>query len=205
MEKWLIILIIVGGGALAYLILHFLLNYLEKPKHPQTARTVDILGAVFLILVLIAGCFYLFVLSPSFVEKPYVEKIALNVNNASTKEEVITKEHIRYLANEIGAYKLHDDPLSKTAPEFEFVVEDFNRTYTLKTTDNNVDARAGVASKPDLRITGKQETIILAFKAENEKEAVRNFVRSNKFKLEMLKDETTLALKGYKSIYDEIR
>ena len=205
MANLTIVLIALGAGILAYCILNFIIGYLERPKNPKTAIVIDIIGVILLLAILAGGYFYFFVISPAFIGKPYIEKPELYAENASTKEEIINCQHVQYLANEIGGYKLHDDPLSKTPPEFEFVVTDFNRTYTLTVIDHKIQCRTGEAADADFRLYGKQQEVILIFQADDMKSTLKNLIKENRFWTTVFKDDTTLALKGYKSVYDEIR
>ena len=199
------ILIIIGTGIIGYLILHFVMGYLEKPKHPRTAIIINVVGVIALIAALAGGYFYFFVLSPTFIEKPYMEKPSLYVENASTREEVIKEEHIRYLVNEMGGYRLHNDPISKTPAEFEFFVNDFNKTYAIRTSENNILVWVGALENPDGRVYTKQETVIRIFLSSNFKKELVRYVKEGKIRAELIADETTLALKGYKTVYDEFK
>ena len=38
------IAVVVGVGVLSYIVLYFLMGYLEKPKNPRLANTINIVG-----------------------------------------------------------------------------------------------------------------------------------------------------------------
>ena len=127
------------------------------------------------------GYFYFSEISPVFVKKPDIKK-------PITQE--ITSEHIIYLLNEMDAYKLHEDPLSKELPIIEVKILEESYLYTVK--DNQITETA--KNDPDITLTTTKEKIIELFH-DNKK-------ISECVSLESYADEKTLALKGYKIIYD---
>ncbi|MBD3204070.1 hypothetical protein GF327_07265 [Candidatus Woesearchaeota archaeon] len=158
-----------------------------------------ILVAIFILLVILFPSVYIYftVISPSFlVKKPVIEKPAL------TQE--INEQTIVYIANEIGSYKLHKDPISGEIPEIEFFIEDTKETYSILIIDNKPQVEKKEAIQPDIRMIGKEHIILQILNSENvEKEIVTN-ANEGKIRVEVLNDQKILALKGYKSIYDQL-
>lgn len=198
------IAIVIGAGALAYAILYFLMGYLEKPKHPALANKVNIYGGL-ISIVLLAGLFvYLFVISPTFVEKPYMEKPLLETENLQPGEAAIKEAHINYIVNEMGGYRLHDDPLTKTRPQFKVYLTDANKTYNIIVMDNKVYG-ADELAKPDAEIYLTQETAIFLFKSPNFRKELVSLVKQKRITSRITTDKTSLALKGYLALYNEMK
>jgi len=201
MSTLVTLLIAIVLGVVIYILMQLIIGYLEKPKHPKTALAINLIGAILLCSALAIIYIYFFVISPTFIEKPYLEKPELYVRDPS--QEIINKYHIQWLANELGGYKLHDDPISKTVAEFEFVVTDFQKTYTVKIVNNNVNTFLGPTSNADGRIFGSQGAIIKLFQSNDFKNELVSLAKQGELQVELFRDETTLALKGYKVLYDE--
>jgi len=197
------IAVVVGVGVLSYIVLYFLMGYLEKPKNPRLANTINIVGGFILVMLFVGVFIYLFILSPAFVEKPYVEKPPLDTENMQTGA-LISGQHIKYLINEAGGYRLHDDSLTKTRPQFEFYLTDVNQTYNVVIIDNRVYVQEEKLNKPDAKVYITQETMIQLFKSENFKEELVSLVKERKITAQILADKTTLALKGYLALYNEM-
>jgi hypothetical protein len=176
---------------------------------------------VFIIILLVAGYAYYFIINPSFVSKPVVEKPALgnlnpainkpvnnvtnntqnpdNRNNQNESNEVIVKpEHILYLLNEIGAYKLHST-FNGEVPAIEFILEDTNTDYYFTVENNNIVNKNGLI-KYDLILEADQQTIIEIYAATDTKQAIMEHYNSGKMEVEMVADTQTLALKGYSGL-----
>ena len=196
--------IVVGASIFAYLILYFIMGYLEKPKHPRVAATINIVGG-FILLMALAGLFiYFFILSPTFVEKPYMEKPLLETETLSQGQVVIQEPHVKYIVNEMGGYRLHEDPLTKTKPEFKFYLTDINATYNVAVIDNRVYISDEEPAKPDAEVYTTQQVAIQLFQSSDFKEELVSLVKEGKITARIIADKTTLALKGYLSLYDEI-
>jgi len=139
---------------------------------------------------------WFFVVSPTFVSKPLIEKPIL----AGEPEE----GHVNWVVNELSAYKLHSNPFSGEAAEMEIIILDLGKTFTTVVEDNVPITREGKGENPDIRIKINSENFMRLYEAENlEAEAVRLF-KEGKAEVELLKPETELAVKGYKAIYDEL-
>ncbi len=135
-----------------------------------------------------ASYFYFSVISPVFALKPEVE---------APKGSQIEDSHIIYFLNEVEAYRLHENPLNSEPAVIEmhldgkierFAVENF--TY-IKTT-----------AEPDVLIyTSKKDFLMLLSESDLKKE-LNKMSTEGKIKIESLNDDKSLALKGYKVIFD---
>ena len=155
---------------------------------------IIILGAVVAMVVGAIGYMYFGVISPS-TEKPALEKPVL------LEGHDISEEQVAWLANELGAYKIHDS-LSGEAAEMEIVVEGV--AFAVTTADNAPSASEGNAADPDIRITADRASFGELMNSENISLKIGELYSSGRIGVEILKDEATLVMKGYKAVYDEI-
>ena len=89
-------------------------------KLGKLAPVVFIL-ALFLILGI--GYMYFFQISPTFVNKPQLEM---------PNQDFLTENHVEFLLNELGAYKLHKDPFTGEPPYMEVVADDVSYYNTVE-------------------------------------------------------------------------
>ncbi|MBI4018920.1 MAG: hypothetical protein HY364_01555 [Candidatus Aenigmarchaeota archaeon] len=155
---------------------------------------IIIFGAIIALLVGGIGYIYFGVISPSS-EKPSIEKPIL------LEGQDISEEHVSWLANELGAYKIHNS-LSGEAAEIEIFVE--GTAFTVTNSGNSPSATKGNAANPDIRITADKASFAELINSENINSKIAQLYASGKIGVEILKDEATLALKGYKAVYDQI-
>ena len=160
-------------------------------------------------MIFVVGSLHIYfnILSPTFVKKTHLEKPFIPENIDEYKifkegEEIITDEHIEFLTNEIGAYKLHSDPITKEPPEMEFRITDTNQIFTIKIVDGKPKSTPGEADNPDIKIYGKQIIILEILSSDDLNSKIVEKAESQEIGLNVLADEKTLALKGYKAIYD---
>ena len=144
-----------------------------------------------LFFILGIGYFYFFQISPTFVNKPTLEK---------PSQDFLTENHIEFLLNELGAYKLHKDPFTGEPPYIEIVADEIS--YYITVENNNV--KIIDSCEPDLRIYGSTEVLLNIFQSQNLEAEITNLFLQGDLSIEILADEKTLALKGYKTIYDAV-
>ncbi|MEM5814434.1 MAG: hypothetical protein QXD77_01315 [Candidatus Aenigmatarchaeota archaeon] len=161
----------------------------KKPKKPLLFAAAVIAAAVL--------CYaWFFIISPTFVSKPVLPKPAL--------EGAPGEGHLNWAVNELGAYKLHSDPLSGEPPVMEIVVTDLGRTFTSTTINNMPSTTEGAAVNPDIRLKLTSENFARLYKSADSSAEAAALYKEGKAEVELLKDTTTLAAKGYKAIYDEM-
>jgi len=169
-----------------------------------------ILGIIVLVFILGAGYFYFFVISSTFVSKPELVKPVLASVNSSElgngtvgeNSYVIRAEHLIFLLNEIGAYKLHNSP-NGDVPLLKVKISDFNKEYLFSVSDGKINEKKS-ANAPDLAISLKQEELIKVYNSDNSNARLKEGVISGAIDIEILADETALAFKGYKAVYDSL-
>jgi hypothetical protein len=151
---------------------------------------------LFILLMLGVGYFYFFQISPTFVNKPQMEKPLDLENNDSTNFRQIS-----YMLNELGAYKLHEDLLTGEMPVIEVDVEDTGQVFFAQIEKGEIKETR--TKKPDIRISAKKETFSGIFMGTIDRSVV-SAVSDGSMIIDILSDERSLALKGYKSIYDSL-
>ncbi len=154
---------------------------------------------IFLLLISLAfgiGYVYFFQISPTFVQKPNIER-PLSFNGE------ITFEHIKYLLTELEAYKLHNIPFTGEEPIIQVFIQDTNQNFLIKVTNNDF-RQASEFDTPDLKIIALKSTLQGFLEGKNEEDIIMDALSKGEVKLELVKDEKILALKGYKIIYDKL-
>jgi len=164
---------------------------------------------VFLLILIIGLYFYFTKISPIFVSKPEIEKPILqnlsqatnpSTNNSSNQTiQLIKQEHIIFLLNEIEVYKLHNS--GADIPKIKFIIMDLNKEYFFSV-ENNKIIEIENSLNPDIILKANQNILVEIFNAQNTKDSVISSYNNGKIGIEILADTTTLALKGYKALYD---
>ncbi|PIN68581.1 hypothetical protein COV93_08965 [Candidatus Woesearchaeota archaeon CG11_big_fil_rev_8_21_14_0_20_43_8] len=189
----------------------------EGPTKKKRSHIIPIvLFTTFILIVLtgaVAGYFYFFVVSPTFVKEPDIQKpnmeyeIIENLTVTTEKKQTFNPypEHISYVLNKLDGYKLHESPLDKAMPEIEVFLSDTSSRYSAKVVDNDVTTEKRPADDPDLRITMTSKALAKLVDAPDVKSLASDYANNKTIYLEVLKDDQILALKGYKAIYDAIQ
>jgi hypothetical protein len=151
-----------------------------------------IIGITAALLIVVGFAIYFTIISP-VVEKP-------NIPKPEFTGEVETV-HVQWLVNELGAYKIHASPTGEEAI-MEFVVD--NSTFTVTNEEGVPEVVEGSADDPDIRITADQQEFIQIFTSEDLNAEVITLYNQGEIGLEILGDETDLALKGYLGVYEEL-
>jgi hypothetical protein len=154
-----------------------------------------------LILIVIAAILfyvYFFIISPIFVVKPNIQKPTLAAG------QPVGEEHIEWLVNEFGAYKLHNSPLSGEKSETEILVTPANSYFSVVIENNVPSATAGRATDPDIRLTGARDVVASLLGSDNMIADAKAMSDEGKITLDILKDMSVLIPKGYKALYDEL-
>ena len=169
-----------------------------------------ILVSVCLVAMLISYT-YFFMISPSFVDKPYIEKPEIKESMEKVLGSgdapisvMVEEEHVEYIVNEIGGYKLHDNPLTGEPAVFEIAVTDTGQKFFIKIENNIPKTASGFSGQADLRISGKGKDILDLIDSTSFSQDIVNMVKDSRIMIVVLTDEKTLVMKGYKGVYDKI-
>jgi len=178
-----------------------------KEKLHKIAGYIMAIIALLLVAVVFGGAYY-FVIAPNLISKPLIEKPSLpedGLTRIQEGEQVIGSDHINYLINEIGAYKLKKPFGTKNYPIMEFVLTDVNKVYYGYVNDHKPTTKKGNAKNQDIVIRGTQETIFNILNSNNTLIAVKEAKDNGEIDVELTADMKILAAKGYLSIYDTLR
>ncbi|MBU0628767.1 MAG: hypothetical protein KKC75_06260 [Nanoarchaeota archaeon] len=167
-----------------------------------------IMGIISLILVVaVFGGAYFFIIAPNMVSKPFMEFPFFSADalaKIKAGNEVINASHINYVINELGAYKLNKPIFTKNYPIMEFVLTDIGKMYYSYVDKHMPVTEKGNPKNPDISIRASQETVYNTLKSDDVKDFVKKSVEDGTIKFNLTADMTTLARKGYLSLYNTI-
>lgn len=141
------------------------------------------------LVIAIIGYVYFFIISP-IGSKPWLEKPAL------APGENVSSRHINWVVNELGGYKL------QPSATIELVVD--GQKFTVTTKNGRVVSAASSAGDPDLRIVATRDDFAKILAAPDANAQIVSLYNQREISVELLKDQSSLALKGYKGIYDTL-
>jgi hypothetical protein len=187
-------------------------NELNISSSPRKSINKTIAIAVILLLVIAIPAFiYFSYISPINVKKPKIEMpidkkgSQFAMDNSSAPKPEITDQHVEYLVNEIDGYKLHENPLTREKAVIEVHVYDIGKVYSVTIEDNVPVSEEGSADKPDIRIRANSREVLELTQSRDFKGKALELYQQERIGIELISDETTLAMKGYKAIYDSLQ
>lgn len=179
----------------------------SKEKWHKITGYIMAIISILLVAVVFGGAYY-FVIAPNLISKPFIEKPILpedGLVKIQAGEQVIDSDHINYIINEVGAYKLKKPFGTKNYPIMEFVLTDINQIYYGYVNNHKPTTKKGNAKNEDIIIKGTQETIFNILKSINIQNAVKVANDKGDITIDLIADMKILAAKGYLSIYDTLR
>ncbi len=153
-----------------------------------------------MIILIILG-FYFTQINNIFADKKNLEKPFVDLDLLNSGAQVIFGEHIDYLTNEIGAYKLHSYMGEESVIVFEMT--DINKKIALIKNGESYTSEE-IPKKYDLIIKGEQIVVAELIESENLNKDLDDYVERGKISIELVSDMTTLSMKGFLGIYDEL-
>ncbi|MBN2102252.1 MAG: hypothetical protein JW716_05275 [Candidatus Aenigmarchaeota archaeon] len=168
----------------------------ERSERSREKNHNAAIGIVALVIVL--AFLYFFVITSTFVMKPILTKPAL------TSPSDIGSDNVNWMLNEVGSYKLHSYMMFGGFPVIESVITDQNRRFTTTVRDNYPTTVEGASSDPDIRFSMNSTNFMTLYAAPDILAKAQEMRKSGLIEIEILKDEFTMALKGYKAIYDSL-
>src|SRR3989344_1775621 len=167
----------------------------KEMKNKQKKTLKWLMGVTLFIIIISSLLIYFIVISPTFIFKPKIEKPLGN--------ELGAKE-LQYIANELGAYRLHFSPLDGKNAQFEIFINDKGIKYTISIEKTYPNAIKAEAPYPDIRIISNENTLMELFKSEDIQKTAAEYYQKNLIAVEIIEDINTLTLKGYKQIYEDV-
>ncbi|MBI2578252.1 MAG: hypothetical protein HYW26_00925 [Candidatus Aenigmarchaeota archaeon] len=171
-------------------------QYETEEKRASSGRRVFIAG---LALILVIIFLYFFVMYPAFVAKPSVDRFPL----AAASD--IDSEHINWLINEAGGYKLHPDwYFFGERPEIETVITDQGRRFTTTIINGYPVTVEAPAKNPDIRFRISSGDFLLLYASPDILKTAQAMRNEGTLRVDLLKSEFALTVKGYRVIYDKL-
>lgn len=193
--------------------IHWRKSYIGEYSFDACMKTWLVFVLIIIAAIIGLGIYtYTSIISPR-ADKPLIEPVPIptqtqQLQSVTAKEPVVEEEHIQYLVNELGGYNLHDHPVNNEAAvmEFQVVGSDPNnpRLFTITIKDNYPLVADGAATNPDIRLHATETILLELLQADDFNTKVVELVNDGSMWIEVLADETTLAMKGYLSIYQQL-
>ncbi len=115
---------------------------------------------------------------------------------------VLQADQITYFLNELGAYQLHNRPVSSDIPRLEVVVD--GRTFGSQIIAGITTTHEQAVNDPDLRIISSKEEIFKAIRSGNVQAYAKKSLAEGKMSVEQLGSYSEFFSKGYLNMYREL-
>jgi uncharacterized protein YxeA len=163
-----------------------------------------IIITVFVLLILSGAIFYFTQVNNIFAKKNELVKpdVDLDLLLEDPSAQIIQEVHVEYIANEMGAYKLHSS--SSEAAVIVFEMTDIDKEIAFVKDDDDAYATEDIPENYDLVIKSTQLIVAEIIGSEEVSDAIVENVQTGEIEVEIISDETTLALKGFLAVYEEI-
>lgn len=122
--------------------------------------------------------------------------------NPNKTEIVIEESHLSFLLNEMGAYKLHNPPLSNEKPRINIIVDE--SSFKAEIDKGYANVEKGSFENPDIIIKTSREEVIGAITSLKIKEYMKNSVTTGKTSIKLESGYTELFSKGYLNLYQDL-
>jgi len=199
-------------------------EYVLIKKKRSYKKTIGICFLVILILGILFMIFYLGMIIGGFnsgtgnivLENPIkdlIEDYGLEdkgIDRAKIIEQAefdFNQDYINYVLIALGAYKLHNPPLSKEIPRIRFVLIDSDGTkeiYNSEIINNKVKTYIGDVEEADLIVTTNKKEVINAMLSKDIRIFMKNSVRLGRTEIDMKANKIILISKGYIQMYEEV-
>ena len=158
-------------------------------------------GIVIVVIFLLGTGFYFTKINDIFATKPDIEKPEINIDfiEQNPGMQVIEEEHLAYLANKLGSYKLHEGSGEDAVIVFEMT--DTGVSFAL-IKDGETYVTENIPEVIDIIIRGEQIVIARLIESRDLISALMREIEAGNIEIEIISDESTLALKGYLAIYE---
>ncbi len=188
---------------------------IKKANRPK--KIAIVIGSILLALLILGfvGALYFIIPSGGFqeIENPLkdfnvnfgktngTDEISTNLTEISLEDIQITPDFFTYLLNELGANSLKKNPLTQEPPTINFDVEE-EKFYSI--VEGEIETFEGEDQNPDLTFIIEKESLVKVIISETSSEVFKEEIGEGKIVVEQNKDEQTLFLKGYVSLYNSL-
>ena len=114
----------------------------------------------------------------------------------------ITPEFISYLLNEVGAWKLHKNPLTLEKPVINFQIDGESFYSQI---GREIESKTGLSENADLQFNSNKKDLIEALMSKNPEAVFRNSLTNGKTQVEIFSSQSELFSKGYLALYDSLK
>ena len=167
---------------------------------------IILLTVLFTILgiILIGVGYYFFVVNNILAQKADIVKPELNLKllEENPNLQIIKNEHVEYLGNEVGSYKLKPSDGEEAVIIFEMA--DINKEVALIKGDQDSYATEEIPENVDLIVRGDQIELGNIILSENVVSAMKDSLEEGNLEIEVVSDQETLLDKGFLPIYQEL-
>jgi flagellar basal body-associated protein FliL len=153
-----------------------------------------ILGIILIIILVIIAFIYFALAKPSYKKEDF------NVERQNVTRVEAT--HVKYLLNEMGAWQLHNIPLSYEKPGIEVVVDD--QTFYAEVDKGVIEVSKESLDNVDLKISVGAEELIKVLASDDIKTSIKDSVSAGRIQLELVAGYTKLFSKGYLGLYKDV-
>lgn len=171
----------------------------KKVERTKKKKLTKVLMSIAVLVVVVGAVFYFTQVNNIFATKLTLEKPLIDIKVLEAGGQAILVEHVEYLANEIGVYKLHPYNGGPVVIVFEMV--DIDKRIAL-VKDTETYATEEIPEIQDILIRTEQKTVVEIFESESVVEGIRGVAREGEIEIIPVADQETLAMKGYLAIYD---
>ena len=115
----------------------------------------------------------------------------------------ITPEFLSYLLNEVGAWKLHKNPvtLSKAIINFKISNQDFYSTIS----KGKITTLEGSSNKADMEFVTTKENIVKSIISDVPEQPFKDSIKQGTTQINLISSQTDLFAKGYLTLYNELK
>lgn len=118
------------------------------------------------------------------------------------KDNSLEVSKVMNFLNILEIYKLNEIPLTNEKPIIELIIPESQKTY-LVTVENHQYEISFSKAKPDIRVR-VEEDILNELVLDPSGTHIADAISDSTLNIEILSDEKTIALKGYKNLYNKI-
>ena len=120
-------------------------------------------------------------------------------NDSTLGEIEINEGVIGYVLFQLGAYDLHNPPLSSKTPKIEVVVD--NEIFSAEVNKGIIMTTKGAIDEEDIRIYMTRTNVINIINSTVPADTIQNAINEGNMSFEQVASKITLFSKGYLSLY----
>jgi|WetSurMetagenome_2_1015567.scaffolds.fasta_scaffold157941_2 hypothetical protein len=169
-------------------------------KKRMRKLTIGLIVGIVLVVALIITSFVYYATAQN-TQKTEINN-PINGIGMNKSEIIVDEDQVAYVLNEIGAWKLHNPPLSSNRPKVEVIVN--TNTFRAEVSNGKIAVEKGNWDSPDIRIRTSGSEIVDAITSANIKDYIKQSVSSGKTRLELVAGYAQLFSKGYLNLYQDI-